>query len=156
MAINKNPIIKKFWPLISCPRAHQTTWKSVSLAIPVLPPQRGSWRPSTSAFDGRRHPWWREGDISVTRPEVFLFSGTSRSKAKLWTVTIRPQRVIAVFISYQLKQVKNCKIVREIWLKLEAIFEYKNPIRLRRKLITHRMEKNGDVVRYFNEFFNTK
>lgn len=57
----------------------------------------------------------------------------------------------------ELKQVKNCVTARDIWLKLESIFESKGPAKkasLWRRLITHRLKVSGNVHVHIDEFFD--
>lgn len=57
----------------------------------------------------------------------------------------------------KLKQIRNCSTAREIWLKLEAIFESKGPVKkasLWKRLMSHRLGEGGDVQRHVDEFFD--
>lgn len=57
----------------------------------------------------------------------------------------------------ELKQVKNCETARDIWLKLESVFESKVPAKkafLWRRLMTHRLKVNGSVRGHIDEFFD--
>jgi len=57
----------------------------------------------------------------------------------------------------ELKQVKNCTTARDIWLKLESIFESKRPVKkasLWRRLTTHQLKVGGNVRIHIDEFFN--
>lgn len=57
----------------------------------------------------------------------------------------------------ELKQVRNCATSREVWLKLESIYESRGPARkaaLWKKIMTHHMEEDGNVSDHINEFFD--
>lgn len=57
----------------------------------------------------------------------------------------------------ELKQIRNCTTAREIWLKLESIFESKEPAKkasLWKRLMSHRLGEGGDVQRHVDEFFD--
>jgi len=48
----------------------------------------------------------------------------------------------------ELKQVKACNTSREVWLKLQSIYQSSGPARkatLLKRLTLHRMDENGDV-----------
>lgn len=56
----------------------------------------------------------------------------------------------------ELKQVQNCTSAREIWEKLQSIFESKGPARkasLWKRLMNQKLNENGDVQRHVDEFF---
>lgn len=58
----------------------------------------------------------------------------------------------------ELKQVKECVTSREVWLKLENIYQSKRPVRkvtLLKQLTLQRMEDGRDVRKYVNKFFDT-
>lgn len=57
----------------------------------------------------------------------------------------------------ELKQIRNCTTAREIWLKLESIFESKGPAKkasLWKRLMSHRLGEGGDVPRHVDKFFD--
>lgn len=57
----------------------------------------------------------------------------------------------------ELKQIRNCSTTREIWLKLESIFESKGSAKkasLWKQLTSFRFNEGGDVQRYIDEFFD--
>lgn len=58
----------------------------------------------------------------------------------------------------ELKQIRNCSTAREIWLKLEAIFESKGPAKkasLWKRLMNLRLGESDDIQRHVDEFFDT-
>ena len=58
----------------------------------------------------------------------------------------------------ELKQIKNCGTSREIWLRLEDIYQSKGPARkatLLKNLILCKMPENGDVREHLREFCDT-
>jgi hypothetical protein len=52
-----------------------------------------------------------------------------------------------------LKQVKGCTTAREVWVKLESIYQPKGPAR-KATLLKQRMDEGGDVRVHFNGFFD--
>ena len=57
----------------------------------------------------------------------------------------------------ELKQVKGCLTSREVWLKLEGIYQSKGPARkatLLKQLTLQRMEDGGDVREHVSKFFD--
>ena len=57
----------------------------------------------------------------------------------------------------ELKQVKGCSTSREVWLKLEGIYQSKGPARkatLLKQLTLQRMEDYGDVREHVSKFFD--
>ncbi|KAG7197002.1 hypothetical protein KM043_017538 [Ampulex compressa] len=57
----------------------------------------------------------------------------------------------------ELKQVKKCETTRDIWQKLEWIFESKGPAKkasLWKRLMTHRLKVSGNIRTHIDEFFN--
>ncbi|KAK9721344.1 gag-polypeptide of LTR copia-type [Popillia japonica] len=58
----------------------------------------------------------------------------------------------------ELKQIKGRATSRDVWLKLEPIYESKGPARkatLLKQLTLHRMEENEDIRRHVSKFFDT-
>lgn len=58
----------------------------------------------------------------------------------------------------ELKQVKGCVTSREVWTKLESIYQSKGPARkatLLKQLILHRMEDGDDIREHIRKFFDT-
>lgn len=59
----------------------------------------------------------------------------------------------------ELKQVKNCKSSRELWLKLEEIYQSKGPARkatMLKKLTRTKMKEGDDVREHIAAFFDVK
>jgi len=57
-----------------------------------------------------------------------------------------------------LKQVKECRTSRELWLKLQTIYQSSGPVRkatLIKKLTYHRMLEDDDVMNHIQKFFDT-
>lgn len=58
----------------------------------------------------------------------------------------------------ELKLIKGCSTSREVWLKLESIFQSKGPARkatLLKRLMLHRMFEGEDIREQVNNFFDT-
>lgn len=57
----------------------------------------------------------------------------------------------------ELKQIKGCDTSRDVWRKLETIYQSKGPARkatLLKQLMLHRMEEGGDVREHVAKFFD--
>lgn len=57
----------------------------------------------------------------------------------------------------ELKQIKGCVTSRDVWRKLETIYQSKGPARkatLLKQLMLHRMEEDGDVREHVARFFD--
>lgn len=70
--------------------------------------------------------------------------------------TARAELYLAI-ADAELKQVRNCTTSRNVWLKLESIFESRGPAReaaLRKKKTSLHFEENGDIAEHTNEFFD--
>lgn len=66
--------------------------------------------------------------------------------------------IILSICASELKQVKGCKTSKEMWNKLEGIYQSKGPARksmLLEQLIQLRMEENSNVREHINKFFDT-
>jgi hypothetical protein len=58
----------------------------------------------------------------------------------------------------ELRQIRNCETSREIWMKLESIYESKGPARkatLLKQLIQHKMCEDDDVREHVAKFMDT-
>ncbi|EFN62015.1 hypothetical protein EAG_09733, partial [Camponotus floridanus] len=118
-------------PLLS--RDNYDTWK---LRIQALMTKNKTWayasgeRPAPQTAETLQT--WREED-GKAKADLYLAVGDA-----------------------ELKQIRYCTTAREIWLKLESIFESKGPakkVSLWRRLTSHRLGENGDV-QHVDEFFN--
>ena len=76
-------------------------------------------------------------------------SATTESKAK--------SDIILSISPSELKQIKGCETSRDVWLKLESIYQSKGPARkatLLKQLTLQRMENSGDVRDHVRRFFD--
>ena len=59
----------------------------------------------------------------------------------------------------ELKQIKHCRTSREMWNKLEEIYQSKGPARkatMLKKLTRTKMEENDDIKQHLDSFFDVK
>ena len=65
--------------------------------------------------------------------------------------------IILSISTSEIKQVKNCATSREMWLRLEEIYQSKGPARkatLLKRLTLHKMAEGNDVRDHLNDFFD--
>lgn len=66
--------------------------------------------------------------------------------------------IILSISSTELKQVKNCETSREMWLKLQEIYQSQGPARkatLLKRLTLSKMTEGSDIREHLNSFFDT-
>jgi hypothetical protein len=84
---------------------------------------------------------------------------TSHTEIVAWTKWDNKARseIILSICPSELKQVKGCTTAREVWVKLESIYQSKGPARkatLLKQLTLKRMGEGGDVRVHLNGFFD--
>lgn len=102
-----------------------------------------------------------QGYVDGTIPKVVLKSdGTNKSEATAWETSdgdAQSDIILAIHPS-ELKQFKNCATARDLWLKLESVYQSSGPARtatLLYNLTKHKMTDNGDMREHVNKFFDT-
>ncbi|CAB0012048.1 unnamed protein product [Nesidiocoris tenuis] len=89
-------------------------------------------------------------------PEVRQTAETNATKWDSADRKVRADIILAISPS-EIKQVKDCRTSRELWLKLESIYESKGPARkasLLKKLMLHKMQEDHDVRDHISQFFD--
>lgn len=81
------------------------------------------------------------------------------SEAALWKINDDKAKsdIILSISPSELKQIKVCETSRDVWLKLEGIYQSKGPARkatLLKQLTLQRMDNGGDVREHLRKFFD--
>lgn len=102
---------------------------------------------------------WNYVDGMAVKPEVADGNTASAEAARAWMDKDNKARsdLILSINPSELKQVKDCATWREVWLRLENIYQSKVPARkvtLLKKLTLHKMTENGDVREHVRGFFD--
>jgi len=113
-----------------------------------------TWRIQMQALLTRNELWgYVSGSVpkpEAGEPEVLRKWEADDNKAKADIVlSIKPS---------ELKQTKDCKTSRELWLKLERIYQSTGPARkatLIKQLTLHRMGEGEDIGDHLSKFFDT-
>jgi hypothetical protein len=79
---------------------------------------------------------------------------------KKWIAADRKAKsdLILAMNASELRQIRSCETSREIWMKLESIYESKGPARkatLLKQLIQHKMREDDDVREHVAKFMDT-
>ena len=98
---------------------------------------------------------WPYVDGSTVKPEP----DQAAAQIQAWELADRKARsdLILAISPSELKQVKNCNTSREVWLKLETIYQSKGPARkanLLKRLTLTKMKEGEDVHHHLNQFFD--
>jgi len=113
-----------------------------------------TWRIQMQALLTRNDLWgYVCGSVpkpEASEPEILRRWEADDNKAKADIVlSIKPS---------ELKQTKDCKTSRELWLKLERIYQSTGPARkatLIKQLTLHRMGEGEDIGDHLSKFFDT-
>lgn len=97
---------------------------------------------------------------SCMKPDIVAGNAESVKAAKQWADNdLKAQSDIILAISpSEIKQVKACETSREIWAKLQSVYQSKGPIRkvaLLNQLIFHKLRDSDDAKVNTQEFLNT-
>lgn len=84
------------------------------------------------------------------KPEVIAGNAESIQRARTWEIEDQKARsdLILSISPSELKQIKECDTSRQVWCKLQEIYQSKGPARkatLLKRLTLQRMEENDDV-----------
>lgn len=93
------------------------------------------------------------------KPELIASDITSATAVLNWTKNDSKAKsnIILAISPSELKQIKGCASSTDVWLKLESIYQSKEPSRkatLLKQLTLQRMEESGDVREHINRFFD--
>jgi hypothetical protein len=95
----------------------------------------------------------------MVKPAVVVGDVESEAAAQQWVKNDSKAKsdIILAINPSELKQIKGCGSSREVWLKLEGIYQSKGPARkatLLKQLTLQRMEESGDVREHIDMFFD--
>lgn len=93
------------------------------------------------------------------KPEIVVGDEASEAAANAWTIGDNKAKsdIILSINPSELKQIKGCVTSREVWQKLESIYQSRGPARkatLLKQLILHRMQDGDDVRHHVRKFFD--
>lgn len=99
---------------------------------------------------------WQYVSGTLIKPEQ---NGMNALAIKSWEIGDQKAKadLILSISSTELKQIKNCKTSREIWLKLEEIYQSKGPARkatMLKKLTRTKLKDGDDVKEHLDNFFD--
>lgn len=102
---------------------------------------------------------WEYVSGTKPKPEIVPNDAASRQTHDAWTKNDNKARsdIILSISSSELKQIKGCITSRDVWLRLETIYQSKGPARkatLLKQLILQRMQKDDDVREHLHKFFD--
>ncbi|GBM76703.1 Retrovirus-related Pol polyprotein from transposon RE2 [Araneus ventricosus] len=117
-----------------------------------------TWKIQMRALLVKNDLWTYVGGIKV-KPELIDGNAESREACSKWTETDEKAKadLILCISPAELKQIKNCVTSRDIWIKLEEIYQSKGPARkatLLKSLIQIKMPDTGDVRDHLRKFFD--
>jgi hypothetical protein len=102
---------------------------------------------------------WSYVNGAMVKPAVVVGDVESEAAAQQWARNDSKAKsdIILAINPSELKQIKGCGSSREVWLKLEGIYQSKGPARkatLLKQLTLQRMEESGDVREHIDMFFD--
>jgi hypothetical protein len=121
-----------------------------------------TWKIQVEALLIKNDTWsYVSGEKS--RPQI---TGEGEARAiteeeqKKWIAADRKAKsdLILAMNASELRQIRSCETSREIWMKLESIYESKGPARkatLLKQLIQHKMREDDDVREHVARFMDT-
>lgn len=117
-----------------------------------------TWRMHMEAILVKNDAWtYISGECS--KPALIVGNMDSETAVKSWEkfdAKAKSEIILAISPS-ELKQVKGCTTSREVWLKLEGIYQSKGPARkatLLKQLMLQKMEEGADIRGHVNRFFD--
>lgn len=113
-----------------------------------------TWKLQMQALLIENDAWgYVNGEIPKPLP-----TANNASEIAAWITADKAKSDVILSISpSELKQVKGCVTSREVWLKLEGIYQSKGPARkatLLKKLMLQRMDDGGDLKDHLGKFFD--
>ncbi|KAK9751402.1 Zinc knuckle [Popillia japonica] len=118
-----------------------------------------TWKMQLEALLIKNEKWiYVNGEC--TKPVVSTDDASSQTKLDAWIKDDSKAKsdIILSISPSELKQIKGCATSRDVWLKLESIYQSKGPARkatLLKQLTLHRMEENEDIRKHVSKFFDT-
>ena len=102
---------------------------------------------------------WSYVDGSCKKPALVADNDANRTAIAKWELADRKARsdLILSINASELRKIKGCQTSREMWLKLETIYQSKGPARkatLLKQLTLSKMKEGGDVRQHLDQFFS--
>jgi len=117
-----------------------------------------SWKMQMEALLIKNDAW---SYVNGNRPKPERIIGDSASEAAVMNWLERDSKaksdLILSISASKLKQIKGCQTSRDVWLKLESIYQSKDPARkatLLKRLTLQKMETGSDVRDHMAKFFD--
>ncbi|KMQ84567.1 retrovirus-related pol polyprotein from transposon tnt 1-94, partial [Lasius niger] len=118
-----------------------------------------TWKLQMQALLTKNDAWaYVSGDLQ--RPAVIEGDATTLAALENWKrgdSKAKPDIILSISTS-ELKLIKGCETSRQMWLKLESIYQSKGPARkarLLKQLTLLRIKDGADVREHVNKFFDT-
>ncbi|KAG8237676.1 hypothetical protein J437_LFUL015556 [Ladona fulva] len=114
----------------------------------------GTWRMQVEALLIKNNTWgYVSGEIPLSEEGTGTEALTAEARRKVWLVLDKKTRsdLILSISPSELKQIRGCETLRDVWLKLESIYTSKGPARnatLLKQLMLQRLEEGGDFRAY--------
>jgi len=118
-----------------------------------------TWKIQMEALLVKNDSWgYVTGEIP--KPETITNDANRAAAVAAWEKEDRKARsdIILGISPTELKQVKNCRTSKEVWLKLASTYQSTGPARkatLLKQLTLHRMDDQKDIREHLNVFFDT-
>jgi len=117
-----------------------------------------TWKLQMQALLVKNDAWMYVSGESV-KPTLVAGDATTANAVKQWKTNDDKAKsdIILSINPSELKQIKGCETSRDVWLKLENIYQSKGPARkatLLKQLTLQRMENGGDVRDHIRKFFD--
>ena len=96
------------------------------------------------------------GETAKPKPSSGTAYQDELAKWELGDRKARSDLILSISTS-ELRQIKDCKTSREVWLKLESTYKSKGPARkaaFLKQLTLSKMKEGEDVRQHFDRFFN--
>lgn len=100
---------------------------------------------------------WAYGSGQKQKPEVTQQNEEAVNRWILEDEKAKADIILSIKPS-QLKQIKECRTSRELWLKLQSIYQSSGPARkaaLIKQLTYHHMQEDEDMREHIQKFFDT-
>jgi len=117
-----------------------------------------TWKLQMQALLVKNDAWAYVSGDSV-KPTLVADDSVAANAVKQWKANDDKAKsdIILSISPSELKQIKGCETSRDVWLKLENIYQSKGPARkatLLKQLTLQRMENGGDIREHIRKFFD--
>lgn len=117
-----------------------------------------TWKIQMEALLVKNDAWGYVGG-TLTKPAFTAGDATSETAVRNWIVADNKAKsdIILSISPSELKQIKGCNTSRDVWLKLEGIYQSRGPARkanLLKQLMLQKMKDGDDVREHMGRFFD--